>query len=73
VKPTAVGVYLVVVPDFTLSGTWYVHALDLAGRWKFSAKATSKEQAFRKRRELVRLHKNIAARKAKQQARKENA
>lgn len=60
--PTALGVYLLVLPDSLDLGTWQVAQFDRAGRYTGgTVKLASKAAAHKRRRELVRHHKRVAA------------
>ncbi len=59
-KPTALGNFLVIVPNLCHGSTdWYVHFINAAGNWTGSRVCKTKEEARIFRQSLRRHHKKL--------------
>ena len=63
-KPTALGYYLLVLPDRGSANGWEVAMFSRGGRWQAGVCLPSKAAAHAERRKLVRHHKRLAAEQA---------
>lgn len=61
-KPTAMGVVLLIVPELSSSPRrWMVIAFNAAGNWTSGRTCESKAEAVKERARLRRWHKKLAA------------
>lgn len=71
-NPTAVGVYLVVTPEFGATGMsigWRIHFLNRRLMWSGATGVIeTKKEAFKQVRRYRRLHKRLEAQRAKRRS-----
>jgi hypothetical protein len=65
IKPTDLGIYILLCPNFDHDSEWFVHCFSLAGNWTSSGRAANKAAAIKEKRKLFAHHKKLAAQRAK--------